>query len=132
MCYKDYVDSLFNTTNLDRNQIMRLALYVLGHTSEGLRILEEFQKDVETPIPLPSWELLENWDLWLGRKTNGVGERNVKDKLNTDVKPKSQPIKIHGLSYTILSTKENENDESKSFIKQEGDRRESQESIRAN
>lgn len=104
--FKDYVDSIFHATNLDRNQIMRLALYVLGHTSEGNRILEEFAKDVKTPPPLPSWELLEDWELWLGRKPNRGGVENVRKKLDTSLKPKTQPIKIHNLSYTILSVKE--------------------------
>lgn len=118
MKFKTYVEELFHATNLDRNQIMRLALYVLGHTSEGMRILEEFQKDAKTPPPLPSWELLEDWDLWLGKKPNRVGVENVRKKLDTSVKPKSQPIKIHNLSYQILQLKEvTENGEQKESIK---------------
>jgi hypothetical protein len=103
--YKNYVDEIFHATNLDRNQIMRLALYVMGHTSEGLRILEEFQKDVNTSVPLPSWNLLEDWELWLGRKPNGGGVENVRKKLDTSLKPKNPPIKIHNLSYQILTIK---------------------------
>ena len=110
MRFKDYVESIFHATNLDRNQIMRLALYVLGHTSEGNRILEEFSKDVQTPPPLPSWELLEDWELWLGKKPNRVGVENVRKKLDTSVKPKSEPIKIHNLSYNILTLKEIDED----------------------
>jgi len=133
MRFKDYVEGLFHSTNLDRNQIMRLALYVLGHTSEGMRILEEFQKDALTPPPLPSWELLDEWELWLGRKPNGVGVENVRKNLDTSLKPKSQPIKIHNLSYTILTLKEDsENGEQKGTVKQGSNGTEETRSIEAN
>lgn len=59
-------------TILDRNQIMRLALYVLGFTVEGIMLLETFSKPSiknanakDTPIPLPPWELFEDSQLWL-------------------------------------------------------------------
>lgn len=117
MRFKEYVESIFHSTNLDRNQIMRLALYVLGHTSEGMRILEEFQKDVQTSPPLPSWELLEDWELWMGKKPSRAGVENVRKKLDTTVKPKTQPIKIHNLSYQILHLKEvSENGEQESTV----------------
>jgi hypothetical protein len=101
--FQEYVDSLYQTTNLDRNQILRLALFVLGHTSEGLTILEEFQKEKDVPTPLPSWELFDDWELWLGRVVNGgAGGENVRRKLEKKLKPKKS-VKIHSLSYTIIN-----------------------------
>lgn len=110
MRFKDYVESLFQSTNLDRNQLMRLALYVLGHTSEGMRILEAYQKDSKTPPPLPSWELFEEWEMWLGKKPNREAVEDVRTKLSTTSKPISPPIKVHNLSYNIINIKEVQED----------------------
>lgn len=58
--FKDYVEELFKATTLDRNQILRLALYEL-HKSEKLK---EYQKDKSSSLPSPVW--MDSTDgLWL-------------------------------------------------------------------
>jgi hypothetical protein len=70
--FKEYVDEVYNATSLDRNQIIRLALYVLGHSKEGIIMLESFSKQ-DVPLPSPSWELLNDMELWLGSTKIGSG-----------------------------------------------------------
>lgn len=41
--YKGYVESVFKPTELDRNQIIRLALFVAAHTSEYKTYLEKYK-----------------------------------------------------------------------------------------
>ena len=54
--FKDYVDSVFNSTRLDRNQIIRLALFVAAHSKEYRTILEKFKRtDVSLPTQLGQW-----------------------------------------------------------------------------
>jgi hypothetical protein len=78
--FRDYVESLFHKTRLDRNQIIRLALYVLGHSEEGNRILESFASG-DTPLPSPPWELFDDWKLWAGDLIIEGEKRDVMDKL---------------------------------------------------
>jgi hypothetical protein len=64
--FKDYVDDLFNATNLDRNQIIRLGLFLLGHTKEGRDVLNYFSS---SPLPEPKWNK-NNTVLWYGKEHN--------------------------------------------------------------
>jgi hypothetical protein len=64
--FKEYVDGLFVATTLDRNQIMRLALFLLGHTREGKDVLTSF---ATSPLPQPNWEL-NSTVLWYGKPLN--------------------------------------------------------------
>jgi hypothetical protein len=56
--FKSYVDDLFNTTHLDRNQIIRAALFAAAHSNEFRSILENYKK-AETSLPRPLWRLDE-------------------------------------------------------------------------
>jgi hypothetical protein len=61
--YKQYVDSLFHATTLDRNQIFRAALFTAAHSKEFHDILKQYQeKDV--PLPRPKWGLSDH-QFWL-------------------------------------------------------------------
>jgi hypothetical protein len=42
--FKDYVDSVFRATTLDRNQIIRAALYTAAHSMEFQELLKQYQK----------------------------------------------------------------------------------------
>jgi hypothetical protein len=64
--FKDYVDELFTATTLDRNQIIRLGLFLLGHTKEGKDVLTFFSK---SPLPDPKWNK-NNMVLWYGKEVN--------------------------------------------------------------
>lgn len=57
--YKEYVESVFKATTLDRNQIIRLALFVAAHSNEYKAILEK-HKIPDVPLPQPYWGRLEH------------------------------------------------------------------------
>lgn len=61
--YKDYVDSLFQSTTLDRSQIIRAALFVAGHSDEFLKLLADYRRS-DVPPPSPTWSLSDR-ALWL-------------------------------------------------------------------
>lgn len=48
--FKEYVDEVFKSTILDRNQIFRLALFHLATSEEGQQILKAYSK---APLPSP-------------------------------------------------------------------------------
>ena len=52
--YKEYVEDVFKATSLDRNQIIRLALFVAGHSNEYKKILEKY-RFADVPLPQPQW-----------------------------------------------------------------------------
>lgn len=61
--YREYVDVLFQATTLDRNQIMRLALYTAAYSEEFQKAIKPYlRKDV--PPPSPPWKLHQD-GLWL-------------------------------------------------------------------
>ena len=41
--YEKYVKAVDESTHLDRNQIIRLALFIAGHSSEYQSILEKYK-----------------------------------------------------------------------------------------
>jgi hypothetical protein len=52
--YKEYVEKVFQATTLDRNQIIRLALFVAAHSDEYKAILKNHQT-ADVPLPRPDW-----------------------------------------------------------------------------
>jgi hypothetical protein len=52
--YKNYVDDVFRATKLDRNQVIRLALFVAAHSTEFQNILLQ-HKTKDVPLPFASW-----------------------------------------------------------------------------
>lgn len=77
--FKDYVEELFQGTELDRNQIFRLALFLLGHTKEGRDVLKQFSKDAS--LPSPKWEQNHQW-LWMEntmQQTSEVGASELNE-----------------------------------------------------
>jgi len=57
--FKEYVDSVFNSTRLDRNQIIRLALFIAAHSEEYKSILEKY-KITDVSPPHPNWGLTDH------------------------------------------------------------------------
>jgi hypothetical protein len=53
--YKDYVEAVYQATSLDRNQIIRLALFVAAHSTEYKVILQK-HKLPDVPLPHPEWK----------------------------------------------------------------------------
>ncbi|TYS57003.1 hypothetical protein FZC83_05420 [Rossellomorea marisflavi] len=52
--YRNYVNDVFHATNLDRNQILRLALFVAANSPEFNAILRQHGKH-DVPLPRPKW-----------------------------------------------------------------------------
>ena len=67
--FKDYVDVLFRSTKLDRNQIFRLALFAAAHSPAFHDILKKHSfKDVL--VPSPEWSLHDE-QYWKGNHYSG-------------------------------------------------------------
>ncbi|MEL3973064.1 hypothetical protein AAEO50_12330 [Rossellomorea oryzaecorticis] len=73
--YRAYVDDLFHATTLDRNQIIRAALFVAGHSKEFNEILKDYKKG---DVPTPSWSLSER-ALWLESNPKREERKDVND-----------------------------------------------------
>jgi len=82
--FRDYVDDVFKATHLDRNQIIRLALFVATYTKEFRDILMDYKKK-DVSLPLPSWRLSDH-HYWLeqcpviereGRGVNAIATRGT-------------------------------------------------------
>ena len=56
--YKDYIEDLFKATELDRNQLIRLALFVAAHSDQYKAILKKHQRN-DIPLPCPGWSIHE-------------------------------------------------------------------------
>jgi hypothetical protein len=88
--FKDYVEGLFHSTSLDRNQIIRLGLFLLGHTKEGRDVLQHF---ASSPLPKPNWNK-NDMVLWYGDGCNFTFEEQgagTPEGGTSDVKKDSLP-----------------------------------------
>jgi hypothetical protein len=70
--FKAYVDDVFGVTTLDRNQIIRAALFIAAHTPEFRSLLHSYRNG-EQNIPVPSWSLKED-GYWKGQTVSTKGE----------------------------------------------------------
>jgi hypothetical protein len=70
---------MFHATKLDRNQIIRAALFAAAHSEQFLEILEPYMKK---EAPAPKWSLSDN-SYWLAQKAKG---EDVNDDGSTEVK----------------------------------------------
>ena len=64
--FREYVDSLFQATDLDRNQIIRAALFAAAHSKEFQNLLKSYKKK-DVPVPSPLWKL-EQHCFWLEQR----------------------------------------------------------------
>ncbi|MBH9965597.1 hypothetical protein [[Bacillus] enclensis] len=53
--YRDYVDQVFHATTLDRNQIVRLALFIAAHSEEYQAILADHLRSETSSLPSAKW-----------------------------------------------------------------------------
>jgi len=61
--FRTYVDSLFQATSLDRNQIMRCALFTAAHNPVFLEIMKEYKLS-DVPLPYSPWQHSSH-QLWM-------------------------------------------------------------------
>jgi hypothetical protein len=83
--YEKYVRELDESTHLDRNQIIRLALFMAAHSSEYQAILKKYKK-ADVILPQADW----------GRDEEGCWKnQNYIPKPKEEKKPLSvEPIKM--------------------------------------
>ncbi len=101
--FRDYMKDLFHATNLDRNQIFRLSLFLLGHTQEGKDFLSQHLKQ-GCPLPLPKWGISDHglvMDSWVDTLEEGKDVMAFEGK---DAQPESN-IEKGGTSH---ASKENQ------------------------
>jgi hypothetical protein len=76
--FKEYVDDLFQATDLDRNQIIRAALFSAAFSPAFESILKQ-RKKKDVSLPSASWLMDHHW-LWLEQnpsKQEGGKDVNV-------------------------------------------------------
>lgn len=83
--FRDYIDKLYEETTLDRNQIIRAALFTAAHTKEFQKLLSQYKK-ANSPLTLPNWRIEDSF-YWLEqnplKETKEVNELNhlVEDRI---------------------------------------------------
>lgn len=109
--YRDYINDLFRSTNLDRNQIIRAALFSAAYSDLFQGIIKEHLKKDVTP-PLPVWGSNDN-RLWMEqdpeikreeRDVNAIETRRVETKIDNGTTKRIQ----YGGFATITSTERRE------------------------
>jgi hypothetical protein len=66
--FKKFVDDMFHATTLDRNQILRAALFSAAYSKEFQQILKPYMKGSDFPV-VP-WSLQQD-SFWLDQKPRG-------------------------------------------------------------
>ena len=66
--YRTYVDSLFQSTELDRNQIMRCALFTAAHNPVFLALMNQYKMS-DVPLPSSPWQPSSH-QLWMEQEPN--------------------------------------------------------------
>jgi hypothetical protein len=71
--YRDYIDQVFQATTLDRNQIIRLALFIAANSEDYRAILAENMRDDSTSLPHAKWSLNQA-NLWREQEPTEIEE----------------------------------------------------------
>jgi hypothetical protein len=71
-CYQQYVDNMFQSTHLDRNQIIRAALFTAAYSEEFLKLMRHNQI-ADVPLPSPLWQM-DHTELWREQSPKTTGE----------------------------------------------------------
>ncbi|MGN2275164.1 hypothetical protein [Priestia megaterium] len=66
--YRTYVDTLFQATELDRNQIMRCALFTAAHNPVFLALMNQY-KMTDVSLPSSPWQPSSH-SLWMEQEPN--------------------------------------------------------------
>ncbi|MED4240790.1 hypothetical protein [Priestia megaterium] len=66
--YRTYVDSLFHATELDRNQIIRCALFTAANNPVFLALMNQY-KVSDVPLPSSPWQSSSH-PLWMEQEPN--------------------------------------------------------------
>ncbi|WP_425204049.1 hypothetical protein [Priestia megaterium] len=83
--YRTYVDNLFQATKLDRNQIMRCALFTAAHNPVFLELMNQYKMS-DVPLPSSPWQPSSH-PLWMEQEPNieekGGGEHDDLERKGT-------------------------------------------------
>ncbi|MEI5909440.1 hypothetical protein WAK64_20640 [Bacillus spongiae] len=90
--FRDYVNQLFQSTTLDRNQIIRGALFAAAHSKEFHSLLKPYLKDDVLP-PSPTWSIDDD-RLW--REQSANKREGGKDVNHDDSRGKGENEKAAG------------------------------------
>lgn len=86
--YRTYVDSLFQATELDRNQIMRCALFTAAHNPVFLALMNQYKMS-DVPLPSSPWQSSSH-PLWMEQEPNikekGGGEYDDLERKGTSTR----------------------------------------------
>lgn len=91
--YRTYVDKMFHATTLDRNQIIRCALFTAAHNPSFLKLMEQYKRS-DVPLPSSLWPS-DNHDLWMGQDAQ-FQEGGVSVDYNERERKASNVTKIPG------------------------------------
>ncbi|WP_342515398.1 hypothetical protein [Sutcliffiella sp. FSL R7-0096] len=95
--FQKYVDDVFKVTSLDRNQIIRAALFTAAYSSQFHQLMKPYFYDQEeredVPLPQPKWSLREA-KYWLEQNAEIYGQNAVKDVPTPDLQPQGEGRRI--------------------------------------
>jgi hypothetical protein len=92
--YRTYVDTLFKTTTLDRNQIIRCALFAAAYNNRFLELMSHYKKG-DVPLPSPLWQDSDH-QLWLEQGVLKEEEGGIKSDVMEGKRTASSTTKLFG------------------------------------
>lgn len=109
--YRTYVDSLFQATELDRNQIMRCALFTAAHNPVFLELMNQYKMS-DVPLPSSPWQPSSH-PLWMEQEPNieekGGGEHDDLERKRTSANTSMllrTPTDSQSISGTTIESKQ--------------------------
>ncbi|WP_243495825.1 hypothetical protein [Priestia aryabhattai] len=90
--YRTYVDALFKTTTLDRNQIIRCALFAAAYNNRFLELMSHYKKG-DVPLPSPLWQDSDH-QLWLEQGVLKEEEGGIKSDFIEGKRTNSSTTKL--------------------------------------
>ncbi|WP_394530959.1 hypothetical protein [Priestia aryabhattai] len=109
--YRTYVDSLFQATELDRNQIMRCALFTAAHNPVFLELMNQYKMS-DVPLPSSPWQPSSH-PLWMEQEPNieekGGGEHDDLERKGTSANTSMllrTPTDSQSISGTTIESKQ--------------------------
>lgn len=92
--FRDYINSLFHATTLDRNQLIRAALFSAALSDEFQELLTRYKtKDVSLPSPLWCFDQHEIWLEQCPKTAGGGKDVNANNKQKGEVEKDSGVVK---------------------------------------
>ncbi|MFS8602512.1 MULTISPECIES: hypothetical protein [Priestia] len=86
--YRTYVDSLFQATELDRNQIIRCALFTAAHNPVFFALINQYKMS-DVPLPTSPWQSSSH-PLWMEQEPNieekGGGDDDDRERKRTSTR----------------------------------------------